>query len=295
MHKFLVVLFFSIASVALGQELNCNVVVNAQFTGNENVQVFKTLEKQLTELVNNTQWTNRAYKQDERINCSMNITVQEYDSDVFKATIQVQSSRPVYGSSYSTPVYNFNDKDFTFRYVEYQNLNFSPTQFQSNLVSVLAFHVYMILGLDADTFELQGGEPFLTQAQTIVNYSQSENAQGWKLEDGLQTRYMLVDNLFSPTFKEYRQVMYQYHRKGLDQMSDDLKSGKQNIADAITLLQNMHNQRPNSFLARIFFDAKSDEIEDIFSDGPNVQVADLVDVLNTISPTNSSKWRNIKF
>ncbi|WP_435133795.1 DUF4835 family protein [Formosa sp. A9] len=295
MHKFLVVLFFSIASVALGQELNCNVVVNAQFTGNENVQVFKTLEKQLTELVNNTQWTNRAYKQDERINCSMNITVQEYASDVFKATIQVQSSRPVYGSSYSTPVYNFNDKDFTFRYVEYQNLNFSPTQFQSNLVSVLAFHVYMILGLDADTFELQGGEPFLTQAQTIVNYSQSENAQGWKLEDGLQTRYMLVDNLFSPTFKEYRQVMYQYHRKGLDQMSDDLKSGKQNIADAITLLQNMHNQRPNSFLARIFFDAKSDEIEDIFSDGPNVQVADLVDVLNTISPTNSSKWRNIKF
>lgn len=295
MRKLLVVIFLSVASIAVGQELNCNVVVNAEFTGNENVQVFKTLEKQLTEFINNTQWTNRGYKIDERVNCNMVITVQDYASDVFKATIQVQSSRPVYGSSYSTPVYNFNDKDFSFRYVEYQNLNFSPSQFQSNLVSVLAFHVYMVLGLDADTFELKGGEAFLTQAQTIVNYSQQENAKGWNLEDGLQSRYMLMDNLFSPTFKEFRQVMYQYHREGLDVMSEDVKAGKQNIADAITLFQNMHNRRPNSFLARIFFDAKSDEIEDIFSDGPNVNVSDLVDVLNTISPTNSSKWRNIKF
>lgn len=295
MRNVFIVLFFSIVSVAFGQELNCNVVVNAQLTGNENVQVFKTLEKQLTEFINNTQWTNRGFKIDERINCSMVITVQDYSSDVFKATLQVQSSRPVYGSSYSTPVYNFNDKDFTFRYVEYQNLNFSTTQFQSNLISVLAFHVYMIIGLDADTFEQNGGDAFLKQAQTIVNYSQQESYKGWKLEDGLQTRFMLIDNLMSPTFKEFRQVMYRYHRNGLDQMSEDVKRGKQQIESALDLFSTMHNRRPNSFLARVFFDAKSDEIEDIFSDGPNVNVSELIDVLNTVAPTYSSKWRNIKF
>ena len=152
------------------QELNCDVVVNAQLTGNENVQVFKTLEKQLREFINNTQWTNRKTLPQERIDCSMVITIDNYDSDVFQGSIQVSSSRPVFNSTYSSPVYNFNDRDFTFRYLEYQNLNYSPTQFQSNLISVLAFHVYIILGMDADTFSKDGGTEYYTQAQKIVNY-----------------------------------------------------------------------------------------------------------------------------
>ncbi|WP_066225352.1 DUF4835 family protein [Formosa haliotis] len=295
MRNYLFVLLLCFSMGISAQELTCKVVVNAEQTGNENVQVFKTLEKQLTEFVNNTQWTSRGFKLQERINCSMVITVVEYASDVFKATLQVQSSRPVYGSSYSTPVYNYNDKDFSFRYVEFQNLNFSPTQYQSNLVSVLAFHIYMILGMDADTFKLRGGEEFLNQAQTIVNYSQQENYNGWKLEDGLQSRYMLIDNMLSPTFKEFRDVMYAYHRKGLDEMSNDVKTGKENIASAVDLFVPMNNRRPNSFLVRVFFDAKSDEIEDIFSDGPSVNVSELTDVLNKVAPSYSSKWRNIKF
>ena len=135
------------------QELNCAVVVNAQQTGNENVQVFKTLEKQLNEFVNNTRWTDKTFKSQERIECSMVITVQDYQSDTFQASIQIQSARPIHNASYASSVYNFNDKDFTFKYLEYQNLNFSANQFESNLVSVIAFHVYMILGMDADTFE----------------------------------------------------------------------------------------------------------------------------------------------
>ncbi|WP_159024167.1 DUF4835 family protein [Formosa sp. L2A11] len=295
MRNIFFVLFFNASMSLTAQELNCKVVVNAEQTGDENVKVFTTLEKQLTEFINNKRWTTRGFKLNERINCSMVIIVSDYDNDSFTATIQVQSTRPVYGSSYTTPVYNFNDKNFTFKYAEFQNLNFSETQYESNLISVIAFHVYMILGLDADSFELNGGDEYLNQAQNIVNYSQQEGYKGWKLSDGSQSRYVLIDNMVSPTYKEYREVMYKYHRDGLDKMSTDLKAGKQAIASSIISFQAMNNRRPNSFLLRVFFDAKSDEIESIFSDGPSVNVSDLLDVLSKVAPTYSSKWRNIKF
>ncbi|WP_299782545.1 DUF4835 family protein [uncultured Formosa sp.] len=295
MRNIFFALFFCISMGYSAQELNCKVVVNAEQTGSENIQVFKTLETQLTEFVNNKRWTTRGFKLNERINCSMFIIINEYDNDSFSASIQVQSSRPVYGSSYSTPIYNFNDKYFTFKYAEFENLNFSETQYESNLISVIAFHVYMILGLDADSFELNGGDEYLNQAQTIVNYSQQEGYKGWKLSDGSQSRYVLIDNMLSPTYKEYREVMYAYHREGLDKMSTNVKAAKEALASSVTSFQTMNNRRPNSFLLRVFFDAKSDEIESVFSDGPSVNVSNLLDVLSNIAPTYSSKWRNIKF
>lgn len=295
MRNFLIFFCLLSTSVIFSQELNCNLVVNAQQTGNENVQVFKTLERQLTEFVNNTQWTNKIYKSQERIDCSMVINISDYNSDVFQATIQVQSSRPVFNSTYSTPVYNFNDKNFTFKYLEFQNLVYNPTQFESNLVSVISYHVFMILGLDADTFSLDGGDPYYKQAQTITNYSQQGNYKGWKLEDGQQSRFVLIDNILSPTFKEFRSVMYNYHRNGLDIMAENDKKGKEVILKVFDDLKTMNNRRPNSFLMRVFFDAKANEILDIFSDGPKVNVTELKDVLNRIAPTHASKWREINF
>ncbi|MCK8481117.1 DUF4835 family protein [Psychroserpens algicola] len=295
MRNYIGLLLVLMSTLSWSQELNCNVVVNARQTGNENVQVFKTLERQLREFVNNTQWTNKSYKNQERIDCGMVITINNYDTDRFEATLQVQSSRPVYGSTYGTPIYNFNDKDFNFQYLEFQNFVFNPTQFESNLVSVIAFHIYMVLGLDADSFAPEGGSEYFKQAQTIVNYSQQNNAKGWKLEDGQQTRFVLIDNIMSPTFKEFRDVIYSYHRLGLDEMSNSAKEGKQNVSKTILQLQSMNSRRPNSFLMRVFFDAKSDEIKDIFSGGPSVNVADLVTTLTKIAPMHSSKWRDIKF
>ena len=295
MRNTLLFFLLLIVSKIYAQELNCSLVVNAQQTGNENVQVFKTLEKQLNEFVNNTTWTNKSFKPQERINCSMVITIQNYDSDLFQGTLQIQSSRPVFNSSYSTPVYSFNDRDFTFRYLEFQNLVFNPNQFESNLVSVLAFHIYMILGLDADSFQLHGGDDHFKQAQTILNFSQQENYKGWKVEDGNQTRFILIDNILSPTFEEFRTAMYAYHLKGLDEMSANPKKGKAQISDAIQELSAMNSRRPNSFLMRVFFDAKAQEIQDIFSDGPSVDITDLVSILTKIAPTHASKWRNISF
>lgn len=295
MRDLILICLLLITAAGFSQELKCNLVVNAQQTGNENVQVFKTLERQLNEFVNNTQWINKNYKPQERIDCSMIINISDYDSDTFQATIQVQSSRPVFNSTYNSPVYNFNDRNFSFKYLEFQNLVYNPNQFESNLVSVLAYHVFMILGLDADSFELNGGEAYFRQAQNITNYSQQGNYKGWKLEDGQQSRFVLIDNILSPTFKEFRTVMYNYHRNGLDVMTDNEKKGKEVIAKVVNNLNAMHNQRPNSFLMRVFFDAKANEIMDIFSGGPKVNVTEIKDVLNRIAPTHASKWREINF
>tara|TARA_B110000879_G_scaffold63648_1_gene89704 strand:+ start:1483 stop:2373 length:891 start_codon:yes stop_codon:yes gene_type:complete len=278
------------------QELNCTVVVNAQQTGNENVQVFKTLEKQLNEFVNNTRWTTKNFKIQERIECSMVINIQNYQSDAFQASVQIQSARPVHNSFYASSVYNFNDKDFNFNYLEYQNLNFNTTQFESNLVSVIAFHVFMILGMDADTFELNGGSSYYKQARDIVSYSQQSNFKGWEPPTGgAQTRSALIKNVLSPTFKEFHSVLFNYHLNGLDVMAKDVKAAKTALVNSLMELEALNKRRPNSFLLRVFFDAKADEISDVFSDGPNVNIANLVSMLSKVAPMYSSKWKNIKF
>lgn len=295
MSRILLILMLCFSVSVYTQELNCNVVINAEQTGNANLQVFKTLEKQIREFVNNTKWTNREFTNQERIECAIYINITEYASDIFNGTIQIQSSRPVFGSSFTSPVHNLNDKDFTFRYLEFQNMVYNPNQFESNLISVLAFHVYMVLGIDADTFSQKGGDTYFKQAQVILNYSQVENSKGWKLSDGNQNRFTLIDNMLSPTFEDYRTVMYNYHRNGLDLMSSDQKEAKTNIAEAIISFEKMNRVRPNSYILRTFFDAKADEIQDIFSAGPNVEITKLVSTLNNVAPMYSSQWRNIKY
>lgn len=294
--KLLIALFFISLFGISAQELNCIVSVEAKLTGNENVQVFKTLEKQLNEFINNTKWTEKTFKPVERIDCSMVIIVNAYNNDVFDASIQVSATRPVYNSTYSSPIYNINDRDFNFRYLEFERLNFSPTQFESNLVSVLAYHVYMILALDADTFELNGGNEYYDMVQAIVGYSQSEGAKGWQPpRRGDQTRSALITDLTSTQFKEFRSVLYDYHRLGLDVMSEDAKGGKEKIAQTLEQFMEMNRRRPNSFLFRTFFDAKAEEIQDIYTGGPNVNISNLVDILQRVAPLHSNKWRKITF
>ena len=295
MRNILVLLAFVFSSVTFSQELNCTVNVIAQQTGNENNVVFKTLENKLTEFINSTKWTNKSFGLQEKINCSMVINIKGYDNDVFSASLQVTSSRPVFNSTYSSPVYNYNDREFNFQYLEFQNLVYNPQQFESNLISVLSFHVFMILGMDADSFALEGGDEYFSQAQTIANYSQQLNGQGWKLEDGLQSRFALINDLLSPTYSEMRTAMYNYHIEGLDIMSENSKSGKTQIISALEDLQKVHRKRPNSYLMRVFFDAKSNEITDILSGGPSVNISEAVDILNRIAPMHSQKWRNIKY
>jgi hypothetical protein len=276
------------------QQLNCTVTVNSQTLGNANLQVFKTLETSLTEFINKTDWNGQSLKQSEKINCSMYITILSNNADQFTATLQVQSSRPVYNSSYSTPVLNYNDKDFSFRYTEFENLIFNATVFESNLVSVISFYTYVILGMDQDTFELEGGNPNFEIAQDITTVAQQGSYKGWSQIDGNQNRFFLINDMLSGSFSTVRQTTFDYH-SGLDLMSKDLKGAKEKIKISLLDLGKLNSAKPNAFLTRIFFDAKSDEILSIFSGGPSITTSDLIDSLNRTSPLNGSKWEMIKY
>lgn len=277
------------------QELNCSLTIDARQTGQPNQQVFKTLESQLIELINNRQWTDKVYKTQERIDCNMSLIISRMDGEDFTATLQVQSSRPVFDSTYDSPVYNFFDRQVSFQYKEFAPLNFNVNSFESNLVSVVAFHVYTMIGLDADTFEPNGGEPYFQIAKQIVNTASSENYKGWKAADGNQNRYQLNDALLSSVYREYHDAMYDYHRKGLDQMSTSPREGKQNVIAAIEILRGINDRRPNSFLLRTFFDAKTNEIQSVFSGGPSVDIVKLVESLNRMAPTKRTNWQAIKY
>lgn len=294
MHKTISILVFLYFGLAQAQQLNCTVSVNAQRLPNSNQQVFKTLENSLNEFINKTDWTGQALKQNEKINCSMFITILSNTADQFTASIQVQSARPIFNSSYSSPVLNFNDKDFSFRYTEFENLIFSPTTFESNLVSVLSFYSYYIIAMDADTFDLESGRNNFEIAQNIANIAQQSGSKGWSQNDGNQNRYFLINDMLSPTYAPIRKTMFEYH-SGLDMMTKDVKASKETIKTAILGLAKLNATKPNAFLTRTFFDAKSDEIVSVFSGGASITISDLVNTLNTISPLNSSKWTNIKY
>lgn len=295
MHKILSFILFFALSFLQAQELNCIVKVNAEQLAVSNNQVFKTLEKSLTDFINKTSWTSQAYKQNEKINCSMFINVNSYDSQNFTASIQVQSSRPVFNSTYSSPVFNYNDKDFNFSYTEFQLLNFNPATFDSNLVSVIAFYSYIIIGMDADTFSSKGGTSNFETAQEIASVAQTSGYRGWSQGDSNQNRFHLINDLLSNTYSPFREAMFHYHMLGLDTMTKDLKSAKTEVKTAIKMFSKIYSVRPNAFLTRLFFDAKSDEIVSVFSGGPSVAIDDLVENLNKVSPLNSAKWVEIRY
>jgi Domain of unknown function (DUF4835) len=289
----LFLLFFS--SIAQAQELNCTVKVNALSLGNGNQTVFKTLEKSLTEFLNKTKWTTQNFKLKERIDCSMFINVTSFAADQFTATIQIESSRPIFNSTYTSPIFNYNDKDFSFKYVEYEALIFNPNSFDSNLIAVVSYYANMIIGLDGDTFSMMGGADAYAAAQQIVSTAQGSNYKGWSQSEGNQNRYFLVNELVSNNLTPIRETLFDYHSKGLDKMSEDLKASKEQIKSALMNVEKVNLVRPNNIVTRMFFDGKSDEIVSVFSGGPKIDIADLLDKLARISPLNASKWASIKF
>lgn len=287
------ILFFM--NTAWAQEMNCQVQVNAVQTGQTNLTVFKTLEKSLTEFVNQTNWTNVKFKDHEKINCSLFITVTSYDAGSFSGTLQIQSSRPVYGASMTTPILNFKDEQFSFEYVEYEPLNYNPNSFDSNLVAVVSYYVYTILGMDADTFSPLGGSSYFQEANNIVNMAQQSDYAGWSASDGDQSRYQFNKDVLAPNFEPFRKALYVYHREGLDEMHKNVEQGKKTVAKAIQQLGKIPSIQSNSIVLRAFFDAKANEIEKIFSDGPSIDITEVAETLSDLAPQHNDKWRNISY
>jgi len=295
MRKFLYIFVFGIISQLNAQELNCLVIVNADQAQNSNTRIYDNLQNAVTEYMNNTRWTTDNYKPQEKINCAITIFVtRQISSNEFEVNMQVQASRPVFDSTYQTPIFNYKDDKNTIIYNEYEPLTYNETNFESNLISLLTFYAYTILGIDADTFALKGGEKYYKLAENVVNQAQQGGYSGWNRIDGSNTRYQLNENILSATYENFRTLLYDYHLNGIDKMSDDKKEAKKNIESALMNLQNIYNRRSNAFLLRVFMDAKSDEIVDIFSDGPRINTVNLKEVLLKVYPTLNSKWENIK-
>ncbi|WP_231961670.1 type IX secretion system protein PorD [Urechidicola croceus] len=295
MNKFVKILvIFLVAIQANAQELNATVTVNSDKVPGSNKQVFQTLERSITEFLNQKKWTNKNFKSQEKIQCNFTLTILEQEgSNNFTGNIQVQSSRPVYNSSYLTPIFNFKDNDFSFRYTEFENLQYNPNSFDSNLVSVITFYTYMVLGMDGDTFARNGGTEYYNSAENVMNQAQQSSYIGWNQNDNGVTRFRLITDILSGAFSNFRVAMYNYHLLGLDIMHNDKLESKEKISNSLKLLKTIYDRRPNAILVRVFMDAKSDEIVNIFSDGPRFETDKLKDDLIRMSPTNMSKWNSI--
>jgi hypothetical protein len=294
MRRILLFFIFLSSITISSQELNCQVTVNFDQVSGSNRQVFTTLETAISEFVNQKKWTDKTVKSQERINCAINIIITKRDNNLFEGSIQIQSTRPVYGTSYETPVLNIRDNDFNFKYNEFDQFIYNPTRFDSNLISTIVFYTYIILGVDADSFALNGGETYLKEAENVTLLAQQSGLAAWSNQVGVQNRFQMIDNLLSPGLNQFRSVLYSYHRKGLDELTGDAKIAKQSLENTIITLDRLFNKVIGNPLLRLFFDAKADEIVNLYSDGSNTRSKQrLLAVLQKISPNNSSKWRKI--
>jgi hypothetical protein len=290
--------FFALLSFAVfnthAQELNCTIqVLSPQLQGSDK-KIFETLQQSLFEFINNRKWTNNEFLNQERIECTFAITVSErLSGDEFKASLQIQIRRPIYKTSYYSPLFSFNDPDFVFKYAEYQPLEFNENTYQSNLTSTIAFYANMIIAIDYDSFSPDGGTPYYQKAQTIANNAQNASERGWKAFESTKNRYWLAENFQNETYQPMRNALYQYHRKGLDVMSDKLDEGRAAIKESLTSLKKISDIRPNTFLMQLFFNTKVDEIVNVLSKDFPDEKNKMVNVLNEMDPANSNRYQSI--
>jgi len=276
------------------QELLCTVRVNSSQVQTSDRKVFQTMQTSIHEFVNNTKWTSANIKNEERIECSILINIsKKISNDEFEGSIQIQSTRPIYGTSYKSTLFNFLDNNFRFKYLEYQSLEYSENTHMSNLTSVLAFYVNIILGLDFATFSEEGGNEYFNIAQRIVNNAQNARETGWKAFESDKNRYWLAHDLLDSRYSDFHMCMYRYHRTGLDILAEEPEDARYEITEALESLKSIYRENASAFLLQLFFDAKSDEISKIYSEAyPNEQ-ARIIKTLLEIDPSHSSKYQAI--
>ncbi len=280
-------MFFAVQA----QELRCNISVSTQKIQGTNREMFTNMQKDMYEFVNNRRWSSNVFSYDERIEANILITLDEQSGgDEFKGTMQVRVSRPVYNSSYNSVLLNFKDNDVNFKYREFEALEFNESGQNSELVNLLAFYAYIILGLDYDSFSLMGGNEFFNKAENIVAQCQNAREAGWKSFEGRRNRYWLINNLQDRSYASVRECIYRYHRLGLDAMADNVNEGRLEVVSALELLQKAHRSKPNSYIMQVFFDAKSDEIVNIFKPAFTDERKRVYNIVSEVNPANVSKY-----
>jgi len=297
MKRFLLILLVILWTVSShAQEMNCIVSVSSQQIEGTDKRVFETLQNAIYEFINNRKWSNYNFKVEERIECTMLITInQRLSADEFSGNINIVLRRPILNSAYNSVLLNYIDKGFQFRYTEFQPLDYNDGTFSSNLTSVLAYYTYMYLGLFFDSYSQNGGQAFLVRAQDVVTSAQNANEPGWKAFDGTHNRYWMVENFLNPSNSALREFYYKYHRLGLDQMYEKVDAGRDNCTQSLDGIKTLYNTKPDLFALQLIIDAKRDEFINVYSDQkvPPTEKATVVNIFKEIDPANGSKYQAI--
>lgn len=291
----LTALIITLAAFSINaQELNIQVSISTPGLSETERQIMQTLRTDLREFINQTNWTNYQFETRERIEGSIQITIEErLGGDEYRANIQVQSRRPIFNTSYNSPVFNHRDRDVQFRYRQYDALEYAENSHLSNLTSLIAFYVYVIIGFDFDTFAPLGGTPYFEKAQQIVNLAQNAPESGWKSFESQRNRYWLMENIMNNRYRRIRQAMYTYHRLGFDTMVENVDLGRSEVLSALEDLQRAHRERPGILLMQIIMTTKSDELVNLFSGAHAMEQNKAIEILSEIDPSNSSKYRRM--
>ncbi|HBF87272.1 MAG TPA: DUF4835 domain-containing protein [Bacteroidales bacterium] len=297
MRLFLIILLGIVVNLdVFSQELKCRIqVVSPQVQGT-NKDKFTNMQKDLFEFINNRKWTNHAYTQDEKIECNILINIStEIGADEFKGTMQIQASRPVFNSTYNSVLMNYVDNDVHFRYVEFQAMEFNEQVFTDNLTSLIAYYIYIILGIDYDSFSLEGGTPYYQVAENIVQKAQTQDEfKGWKAFENNKNRYWMVENMLNENYRPLREFYYSYHRMGLDRMADKTIEARGTMVESLNYVQKAYrNKTISTVFLRVLFDAKADEFVNIFSESFPDEKARVVNILKEVDPANIGKYNKI--
>jgi hypothetical protein len=295
---YLLILLVIFPDKIYSQELNCNVQVSAQRIQGSNRQVFESMQRDIYEFLNGTVWTNHVFSYSERIDCNILININDQlSADEFRGTIQIQLRRPVFNTTYNSTILNFIDNSFQFRYVEFQPLEFDPGSHKSNLISVLAYYTYIIIGFDYDSFSPLGGTEFFQMAEKIVTNAQNAPESGWKPYDGSRNRnrYWLIKNILDREYEGVRQFIYQFNINGLDKMESRIGEARISMVESLRLVQDVYRRKPDPFmyLVQIVMESRSDELINIFSDAFPEEKSRVVQILTEIDPANKAKYEKI--
>lgn len=297
MGKIIIISLLALASLCQmkAQELNARITINSSKIQGSNKQVFTDLESKLMALVNNRKWTDASFNINEKIDCTMTIIINEKDGDNFKAEMEVQARRPVYNSGYTTNLLNFRDTQLDFTFVEFSQLQYTENTLEDNLTATVIYYIYLILGLDFDSFSPRGGTAFFQQAMNIVNIAQSNTGwNGWKAFDSTRNRHAIITALTESSGEAMRDLWYTYHRKGLDEMAANADRGRTNILEAIPALEEYRKVRPTSILLQMFSDGKLDELISIYSKANMQEKQAGYTLLSTIFPTKGTLLEKLK-
>jgi len=298
MKQLVLILLMFLWINVFSQELRCRVSINHSQVKTTNFQIFQSLQQAITEFMNTTRWTNYVFAPEEKIDCSILIIITKFNgTDFFEGSIQVSSTRPVYNSSYTSPIINFKEKTgwFKFRYLENQPIEFNENTYTTELAYTLAYYAYFIIGMDFDTFSENGGQEFFKKMKTIVSNAQSGLSEAWRAmgTNRYDNRYYITRDLTDEAFAPYHQALYKYHRLGLDLMADDISEGRQGVINALKDILIIYKRKPQSYLIRMFLDTKRDEIINIFSQAPSPEARQAALIMKQIDPSNASKYDNM--